>query len=374
MPHCPVDSPACRIALLEISIASNHVHSPLTLCMTRQMVQRDSLCKVESLLVEHLPVPVPRQPMYIILPIAIPKTVSIPSRKENSHIQLQIMLHIDRIIRLGRHAPERCPQLLIMYPNLHILPIKEHLQPTSMINMQMPNHHLLNILNLISCRLNRLGQLMLRLIAYPRENVRDLRPHVLRELVAAARLPQDQTLVRMVDQHAVHWHLAAFVNEGFVLFGEGGGVLATDHEGGVGFEPAHFEDVHLGALGAGLEVGGDGAGGDGGLESCHSGGGGGGCWLPGFAAAALPKVAIFCYRGVVCNVKVSQQCLTVAEEGYREREVGKKIGSTRPSHLCLERFQAYLANLLELSDTSFLSLTPRLELSSRATSASLRQP
>ena len=172
-------------------------------------------------------------------------------------IKFQVMLQIHAHICSGSHTPESRPQLQIVHPDLDIFPIEEQIQATGMIQMQMPNNDLLNILNLIPRRLNGSIQLVLRLIPHPRKHIRDLRAPDLGVVFAAARLPEDEALVRVLDEDAVHGHLAALVDEGLVLGALERGVAAAQHEALVGLEPADLEHPHLRALGADIadEVG-----------------------------------------------------------------------------------------------------------------------
>ena len=173
------------------------------------------------------------------------------------------MLQINPDIRPRRHTPKRTPQLQIMHPNLHVLAIKEQIQPPRVIQMQMPNNTLLDILDPVPRSLDLRIQLMLGLVAHAREHVRELRAPDGGVVFAGAGLPEDEAFVRVGDEDAVHGHFAALVDGGLAGGAAEGGVGAADHEGFVGFQPADFEEPEFGAGGAdGGDVVGDCAGGD----------------------------------------------------------------------------------------------------------------
>jgi len=81
------------------SLGHVDLHTNQTVSMTRQMVQGDALAKVESLIIECLPV----------------------------QSQLQIMLQINTHVRPGGHTPKGTLQLAIMHPNLDILSMHKHI-------------------------------------------------------------------------------------------------------------------------------------------------------------------------------------------------------------------------------------------------------
>ena len=195
---------------------------------------------------------------------------------EDSQVQLQIMLQINPHIRPRRHTPKCTPQLPIMHPNLNILAIKEQIQPPGVIQMQMPDDDLLHIFDFIPRSLNLRIELVLRLVPHTTEDIRELRAPDGGVVFAGAGLPQDEALVRVGDEDAVHGHFAALV-DGRLAGGAGErGVGAADHEGFVGFQPADFEEPHFGSCWAdGGDVVGDGAGGE---LVVYGGGWGGHCW------------------------------------------------------------------------------------------------
>ena len=49
--------------------------------------------------------------------------------------KLQIMLQVHADIRASRNTPERRPQLSVVYPDLNVLSIQEHIKTPSMIEM-----------------------------------------------------------------------------------------------------------------------------------------------------------------------------------------------------------------------------------------------
>lgn len=215
--------------------------------MTRQMMQCNALTEVKGLIIKGLPV----------------------------EAQFQIMFEIHPLIRTRSHRPKRTLQLPIMHPDLHIRPIQKFIQPTRMIEMQMPDDDLLDILHLVPRRLHLRTQLMARFIPHPRKDIGEGGTPDFRVVFAAAGFPEDEPFVGVFDEDAVAREFAAFVDKGFGLGGFGGGVAAAHDEGFVAFEPADFEDVEFGSLGADVgDVVGHGAAVELGLDACHGGGGG----------------------------------------------------------------------------------------------------
>lgn len=117
-------------------------------------------------------------------------------------------------------------------------------------------------------RLNRRLQLMSRLILNPRKNINQLRTPDLGIILSAPGLPQNDALVWVIDEYAVHGEFAALVDEGLAFGGFERCVAAADDEALVAFEPADFEEV--GFCAGGTDVGdvvGDGAGVEGALDA-----------------------------------------------------------------------------------------------------------
>lgn len=181
------------------------------------MMQRDTLAEVEGAVVECLPV----------------------------QAQLQVMLQIYTLIRTRSNTPESTPQLSVMYPDLDVWPIKELVQSTRMIQVQMPDDDLLDILYLISCCLNLSPQLMAWLVTNSGEDIGEGGSPDFGVVFTAACLPENEALVWMLDEDTIAGKLAAFVDERFVLSGLGGGVASTDNEGFVTFQPSNLEDMEL---------------------------------------------------------------------------------------------------------------------------------
>jgi hypothetical protein len=218
----------------------------------------NALTKVEGLVIERLPVSANsvRPGPSSIFP--------------NLQAQLQIMLQIHTLIRARGHTPERAPELSVMDPDLDISPIHELIQTACMIQMQMPDNDLLDILNLIPSRLNRGPQLMSGLILDSGKHIRQRRPPHLGIILPTARLPENESFVRMLNEDTVARELATFVHEGLGLGGFEGGVAASKHEGLIAFKPSYFEDVKLRAFGADVGYGtGNGTAVELALDCCH---------------------------------------------------------------------------------------------------------
>lgn len=206
------------------------------------MMQRNALAEIKRLIIKRLPV----------------------------QAQLQIMLQIHPLVRPRGHAPKRTPQLPVVHPDLHVRPIQKLIQPARVVEMQVPDDDLLDILDLIASRFDRGAELVARLVADPCEDVRERRPPDFRVVFAAAGFPEDEALVRVLDQDAVAGEFAAFVDEGFGFGGLGGRVAAAHDEGFVAFQPAHFQHVEFRAGWAHVgDVVGHGAAGELGLDGGH---------------------------------------------------------------------------------------------------------
>jgi hypothetical protein len=179
-------------------------------------MQCDALTEVNGSVVERLPVPASL-------------SVQSPNRYRpfHSQVQVKVMLQIYTSISSSSHTPKRTLQLLIMHPHLHILATKKLIQPSRMIKMQMPNDNLLDILNLIPSRRNRIPQFMSLLILYPRKHICHLWPPHFWVILAATCFPEDKAFVGVGDQTAVDGEVAAFVGEGLACCGAQGGVGAA---------------------------------------------------------------------------------------------------------------------------------------------------
>src|SRR5689334_9240438 len=100
-----------------------------------------------------------------------------------------------------------------MDPDLDVLSVQEHIQPASMIEMEMSNDDLLDVFEFVSCSFDRGLELMLRLIPDAGEDVGDDGAPDFGIVFAASGLPQDETLVRVFNQDAVHGQLSALVHK-----------------------------------------------------------------------------------------------------------------------------------------------------------------
>ena len=238
-----------------------NLHANETIRMPREVMQRDTLTEVHRLIIERLPVPISHQPY----------TTSI-TQKMTIQRQLKIMFQINPNIRTGSNRPKRIRQFLLMHPDLDIRAMQKLIQSARMVQMQMPNDNLLDIVQLMSGRLNGGAQLMSRLVLHASEDIGDHRAPHRWVILPAPRFPEDQTLVWVVDQNAVHGHFASLVDEGAVLCGLLACVAASDYEPFVAFEPSYFEDVELCAWWTDIGNGvGDGALVELGLDSGHFG-------------------------------------------------------------------------------------------------------
>ena len=195
-----------------------------TIRMPRQMMQGDALTEVHCALVERFPV----------------------------QVKLQVVLKIHANVCASRHRPECRSQLFVMHPDLDILPVQELVQAACMVKMQMPNDDLLDVFELVPCSLYRILELMFRLIPDSGEDICNNRTPYRRVVDSAACFPEDEALVRVVDQNAIHRQLATLVDEGLVLCAHQAGVAAAYDEALIGFQPANFEQVHLRAFWANI--------------------------------------------------------------------------------------------------------------------------
>lgn len=111
----------------------------------------------------------------------------------------------------------------------------------------MTDDDLLDVLQLVARRLDGGLELVLGLVVDAAEDVGDDGAPDGGVVDAAAGLPQDDAVVRVVDEDAVHGQAAALVDEGLVLGAHERRVAAADDETLVGLEPADLEQVRLGA-------------------------------------------------------------------------------------------------------------------------------
>jgi hypothetical protein len=188
--------------------------------MTGQVMQGDTLAEVHCALVECLPI----------------------------QVKFQVVLEVYANVRTSGHRPECRSQLFVMHPDLDVLAVQELVQAACVVKMQMPNDDLLDVLEFVTCSLYCIFELMFRLIPDPRKDVCDNWTPYCRVIDSAACLPKDEAFMWVVDQNAVHGQLAALVDERLVLCAHQAGVAAADDEPLISFQPADFEQVHLGAF------------------------------------------------------------------------------------------------------------------------------
>ena len=112
----------------------------------------------------------------------------------------------------------------------------------------MPEDDLFDVFQLVSCGLDRRLQLVLGLIFYTCEDIRHRGTPDFWVIFSTARLPQDQSFVRVLNQNAVHGQLTTLVDESFVFCALQTGVASTDDKGLVALEPADLEEMELGAF------------------------------------------------------------------------------------------------------------------------------
>jgi len=129
------------------SLRQIDLHANETISVTWQVVKRDALTEVHGPLVERLPI----------------------------QIQLEVVLQVHTHIRARCYGPESRTQLKIVNPDLHVFPVEEHIEPSGMIKMQMPDYDLLDVLDLVTRGFDRRVELVLRLISDAREDIGDLR-------------------------------------------------------------------------------------------------------------------------------------------------------------------------------------------------------
>jgi hypothetical protein len=90
---------------------------------------------------------------------------------------------------------------------------------------------------------------MLRLISDPGRDVSELRTPDCWIVDATACLPENDALVGVVNQDAVHGERAALADEGLILGALQADVATSDDEGLVTLKPANFEQVGFGTFG-----------------------------------------------------------------------------------------------------------------------------
>lgn len=175
--------------------------------MPWQMVQGDTLAEIYGALVECLPI----------------------------EIELQVMLKIHAHVRTGSHRPECRPQLFVMHPDLDILPMQELIQAACVVEVQMSYDDFLDVLQLVTCSLYCIFELMLWLIPDSCKDVRGGRSPYCRIVYPAACFPEDEAFVRVIDQDAVHGQLATLVDKGLVFCAHQASVAAADNEALINF-------------------------------------------------------------------------------------------------------------------------------------------
>jgi len=152
------------------------------------MVERDSLAEVYGSVIKRLPIVV----------------------------KIEIVPQVYANISLRCDGPECSPELSIVDPNLNILAVFEGIQPAGMVDMQMAYDsfgisvlaqvwqtrkysHLSYILNSVSCCLDSCSELVLWLIADPRESIGDDRSPYFWVVLSRAGFPKNQPFVRVTD-------------------------------------------------------------------------------------------------------------------------------------------------------------------------------
>lgn len=73
-----------------------------------------------------------------------------------------------------------CKAGYLAYPDLDIRSVEEQVQPTGVVDMQVTDDDLLDVFDLVACRLDRGIELVLRIVLDSAEDVGDLRSPYLR--------------------------------------------------------------------------------------------------------------------------------------------------------------------------------------------------
>lgn len=113
------------------------------------------------------------------------------------------MLEVDADVSSRRDTPESTSQLLVVHPDLNVFAVQELVQPTGVVEMQVSDDDLLDILHLVAGSFDGSSELVLRLISDSREDVTDHRSPYFGVVLPAARLPEDEAFMRVLDQDAV---------------------------------------------------------------------------------------------------------------------------------------------------------------------------
>ena len=137
-----------------------------------------------------------------------------------------------------------------MHPNLYVCAADKLVQPTGVVEVQVADDDLLDVLDAVARGLDGGTELVLGLVSDTGKDVGQLGPPDGGVLLAAPRLPEDEPLVGVVDEDAVHGQLATLVGKGLALGALEAGVGAADDKGFIALEPADLEEVEGGARGA----------------------------------------------------------------------------------------------------------------------------
>lgn len=137
--------------------------------------------------------------------------------------------------------------------------------------MQVSKDNLLDIFKLIAGGLDRGLQLVLWLISHAREDIGDRGTPDLRIVFSTARLPQNESFMRVLHQDAVHRQFTTLVDERLVFGTLQTGVASANDEGLVTLEPSDLEQMKFGTFGAYIrDVARDGAAIELSLDSGHA--------------------------------------------------------------------------------------------------------
>lgn len=159
------------------------------------------------------------------------------------------MRQVDANVGASGNGPECRGELSFMDPDFGIRGIQELIQPTSMVEVKMPNDDLLDILDAIPGGLNSCTELMVRLVVHTGEDIRCSWTPDSRVVLATTCLPQDQSFMRVLDQDTVHGHLSTFVHEWLAFGALQARVATASDKSFVTLQPSDFQDMEFGALG-----------------------------------------------------------------------------------------------------------------------------
>lgn len=144
--------------------------------MAREVVNRNSLAKVDCSIVECFPV----------------------------ERQFEVILQVDADVGPGSYGPKGGTKLSVVDPDLYIWSMKELIETASMVDVQMADDDLLHILDFMTRLRDRRFQPMLGFVADSREDVGVDGAAMSRVFVSGSGLPEDEALVWMVDQDTIH--------------------------------------------------------------------------------------------------------------------------------------------------------------------------